>query len=252
MVKFSAPQKSRRKIAMDAIKRRAASPKTVSKVAGITRMTTWRLTNKVNSGETYVRKEGSGRPGWSKQQEGWLVEIIKNNRHFSVREVAEALENDYGFKRDFSVVNKKLSSLKWKKMAAIRKPFLSEQNKVDRVSWGLAWRDRVRWEKVIISDEACFKLEDRSGMAVWKHASEEITEAVAALPRRVKARSGIGFLTWFGAPPLKILEGGVKAQDYRDAVVEMVQWLENQGAEGSFYLLEDNSPIHKSSLMREY
>ena len=64
------------------------------------------------------------------------------------------------------------------------------------------------------------------------------------LPRRCKATSAIGFITPLGLATLKLV--------YREAVEDMVEWIEDEWPTDIYKFVDDNCRVHKANLMKAH
>ena len=244
MVIMSAPQKTRRKIGMTNL----AVAKSMVQEKQICRKTDYNWRQR----DDYKRKEGTGKSNeWDEKTKNALMECIEEDRMASLRKL-ETLLKEREFKKSKSAIGRFLKKMKWKRVQALRKPVLTKENKTKRVEWGRLWKDQKRCDRLILVDECCFKVEDKGKLMIWKSPQEKLEDLMIELPRRCKSVTGIGFVTWYGLVPIKLVDGGVTAEIYHQAVNEAIQWLAAQGASGKFQLIEDNCRIHKSKTMKSF
>ena len=106
------------------------------------------------------------------------------------------------------------------------KPTLNPENKAQRLAWARSapWGTNRpnwnRWDRVIVMDECCLKLEYNAVVKIRLLNGERANDHFDHVPRRTTATSCIGFLTWCGGW-MKLVEGGVNAESFKEAAEEM-------------------------------
>jgi len=131
----------------------------------------------------------------------------------------------------------------------VRKPFVSEVNRIKRLKWSqerLAWDSE--WNFIIWSDESRFELSGGNRRKwVWRR-TEQRMDVDCLIPTFKSGEKSVmvwGCFTRFGVGPLVRLQGRLAAVDYVKVLeTHLVPFLESLDDKERFTFQEDNAPIH--------
>ena len=114
------------------------------------------------------------------------------------------------------------------------------------------------WKKVIFTDECTIKVGQRNRVWVWKQAGEgsfrpDLYGSNAASKNTRFQVNVRGSITCYGQGILKVVGGTINAQEYISIVDECL-WpvVSKHFPSGHFIYQEDNAPIHKAKVVKEY
>ena len=146
---------------------------------------------------------------------------------------------------------------------ARKKPLLSKRNRKLRYEWAKVYRQLTveEWKKVIFSDESPFTLFQENGkIYIRRRVGEEYLDE--CLFPTVKHGGGKiqvwGCFTWYGAGPLKKINGIMDGAMYREILkAHMAPYRkklaeEQKIPEEEIIFQQDNDPKHKSKKVQKY
>lgn len=202
----------------------------------------WRETHSLE------RRAGSGRPRVSVlEQDNALVQVLRE-QPFSSVVAAKMISNFPGSLRT-ARERVRLSELRCH--PAVKKPFLTEANKEQRVGFALEFylEPAIFWENVIFTDEKIFQSCYNGRIRVYRPPRTRFEEKYTQKDRS-SGRFSVNVWGWISAQGLGVchfIEGRFNGETYinilRDIMLPSVM---QRFPERNFILQHDNCPIHKS------
>jgi hypothetical protein len=130
----------------------------------------------------------------------------------------------------------------------LRKPFISELNRIKRQNWcheRVNWNNE--WNNIVWSDESRFELSGSNRRTwVWRRPEQKM-DVDCLIPTFKSGNKSVmiwGCFTCFGVGPLVQLEGRLAATDYIHVLeTHLVPFLESLNNK-AFIFQDDNAPIH--------
>ncbi|GBB89778.1 hypothetical protein RclHR1_16590004 [Rhizophagus clarus] len=163
-----------------------------------------------------------------------------------------------GFKSaSTAIIRRNLYELGYHGRAGVRKPFVSEQNRLKRLSW---CKERTNWKKewenVVWSDESKYLLfQNDSHHWIWRKLKEKY-DVNCLLPTVKQGSSGI--MVW-GAfinnkpGPLVIIRENINAKKYREILQEhFLPFYTSLGNENVYIFQDDNAPVHSANIVTDW
>jgi transposase len=192
-----------------------------------------------------------------------LLRVTKNNRRKTLEDITNILPD----KLSASTLQRRLSSLGIKKHIAIKKPFLTDEHKRQRLEFCEEHKDWTveDWKRVIFSDESKIEI-GKQVRAVWVFRSEDEKYNEDCLVPALKGnRASIMVWGCFSAnklgPLLTFGKGGINSTDYITTLktgllpfIERLNGLKQPSNDsiavatmGEYIFQQDNAPIHAST-----
>jgi len=198
-----------------------------------------------------------------------LVRVVRKHRRKTLSDITNILPDNPSVR----TLQRELKEVGIQKHIAIKKPWISDENKQKRLDWCRAHKDwpLSKWMKVIFSDECKVEIgKDARAIWVFRDASEKYCEdcLVSAL-KGPKA----SIMVWgcFSAnklgPLLTFSKGGISSAEYIDTLknglLPFIEQLNNipRATEldaihvctiGDYIFQQDNAPIHTSQATRRF
>lgn len=199
-----------------------------------------------------------GRPPIMNDRDQWhLNRLIRDDRQQSVEDLTKKFK-EMGLKSvSTATIRRNLYELGYHGRAGVRKPFVSEQNRLKRLSW---CKERKNWEKewenVVWSDESRYLLfQNDSNHWVWRKPKEKYD--VDCLLPTVKQGSP-GIMVW-GAfisnkiGPLVIIRENINAKKYLEILQEhLLPFFVSLGNENEYIFQDDNAPVHRANIVTDW
>lgn len=123
----------------------------------INRKTVMKWINSYEKNNNIERKEGSGRKKITlREDDEFIIDVIKKDNDLSIGEIKNILkENDIMVSK--STVRRRLIDNNFVYKFPIKKPFLTEKHKENRLEWAKK-NINQDWNKIIFSDESTLKI----------------------------------------------------------------------------------------------
>lgn len=203
----------------------------------------------------------SGRPlKLTERDKRHLKVIITKNRRESVDKINKIFLESTGNDVCKRTIKKTLYEMGYNSRTALRKPNVSERNRIIRLKWARERRSWTmnEWKKIIWSDESRFTLFQNDGkVRVWRLQKEKYN--VSCLVPTVKHGGGgvmmWGCFSWYGLGPLVRIDGRVNSERYVEEILgyHVVPFLEEFEEDyGEYLFQQDNAPIHTSARTRNF
>lgn len=205
------------------------------------------------------RKRNSGRKsGETERAQRRLHRIVATNR----RQTTQQITRNFNVAQDTSVsertIRRRLQKIGLRSCKPLRKPLISPKNKKLRLEWcrqRLDWT-ADQWKSVLWSDESRFTLFPTDGRArIWRKSDEALHPA-NIIPTVQAAGGSImvwGTFSWHGRAPLVVFEGIVDSNDYLSLLKrELLPEVRRIFPEGRAIFQDDNAPIHRAKIVREW
>jgi len=139
----------------------------------------------------------------------------------------------------------------------VRKPFVSEKNRIKRLTWARERREWLdEWESVIWSNESKFELFRGNGKRlVWRQPHEKY-DVNCLIPTVKSGQQGVmvwGCFTKYNLGPLVKLDGKVTAVVYIDILKNyLLPFLDDLDDQENYLFQEDNAPIHTARIVKSW
>ena len=191
----------------------------------------------------------SGRPPkLSNEDKFQLVQIVENNHHTSLAEITAQMRDIIQDDISERTIQRALHVEGYFGRVGIRKPFVSENNRVKRLNWAnerISWSSQ--WKFVIWSDESRYEISGDNRKWVWRRPEQKM-DIECLIPTFKSGNKSVmiwGCFTRFGVGPLVRLKGRQAAVDYIEVLKNnLLPFLGGLKRKKRFIFQEDNAPIH--------
>ncbi len=139
-----------------------------------------KIISRYRTSGTYEIKPRVGRPKkLSKRETRTIIRMFRENRRITLVEAVALLCKDYSIKISVDALREVLKFHDMNSYIAIRKPFISSANKVQRKKWA---KERVnwninQWKRIVWSDECHVENDNRGRVRVWRKSNEKYHES---------------------------------------------------------------------------
>jgi transposase len=208
---------------------------------GASRMTIFRVKNRLKNGEGMERRQGSGRPPLLQTRDKQrILGFVRENPSWSREQVAVAAAARGSPRVSRWTVGRYLKSINWIKCLPQTKPMLTQEQKRKRLTWCLEHRN-TDWSKVVFSDEASFQLFSNK-TPLWMMKKKKKTKRMPKYSPKIHVWGAISFR---GTSTLGIFGRNVNSEVYCDVLHENLPSIEELFPDG-FQFQQDNAPPHVS------
>ncbi|KAI6648223.1 hypothetical protein LOD99_12032 [Oopsacas minuta] len=224
------------------------SAKEISAKTGIPLRTIFRIKSILREGKSITHKSVSGRPKaitYSHKQS--IIRTLNSHSKISIRSVHANLSSKYTDAPSTSTVYRATRACGFNFKQPVMGPFITPLIAKNRVEW---CKDHVNycWENVFFTDECSIWL-NRGSVGMWTRAKENPILKVQRHTPKLHIWGGISSM---GTTILKIFTSNFVSKLYIDTLNEcLIRTADVYYPEG-WILQEDNSPIHKSKLSKEW
>ena len=200
----------------------------------------------------------SGRPKLITPRDDRAINrILGANRRTNLKEIKENFIISTSKDISENTLRRHLHDIGFYGQAGVRKPLVSEKNRIKRLGWA---RERQKWsnewDKIIWSDESKFELFRGDGRRwVWRMPHEKY-DVECLIPTMKSGQDGImvwGCFTKHGLGPLVRLDGRITAKEYvtvlNDHLMPYINTLESKE---DMFFQEDNAPIHTARVVKSW
>ncbi len=186
-----------------------------------------------------------------------LTRIIKKDRKVNLQELREDFVSSTSTNVCEKTLSKYLHEQGFHSRVGVRKPFVSEKNRVKRLSWAKerkGWTSE--WENVIWSDESKFELFRGNGRRwVWRRPHEKY-DIDCLIPTVKSGQQGVmvwGCFTKYNLSPLVRLDGKITGAVYIDILKDyLLPFLDDLDDWENYLFQEDNAPIHTARIVKSW
>lgn len=204
-------------------------------------------------------RKRSGRPKATTQREDRLLfRLSRRNRFASCETLRNQLRDTHRIRVSRSLVNSRLLKARLRARRPAKRPRLTVRHKGERLDWARqrqAWRLR-NWRKVLWTDESRFCLYHTDGRARVRRLPGE--RYIDPCVQTTVAGGGGSVMVWGAFSydhilPLKVVNGTLNSQKYRDEILEPVVRPFLNSPEGqNMVLQDDNARPHRARIIQEY
>lgn len=201
------------------------------------------------------RAIGSGRKRKTSDSADRLIVLqVKRNRFTTAEEIREAtgLENV----SNKTIRRRIFECSEFASYWAVRKPFISENNRKKRVQWCLEHRDWTveQWRKVIWTDESPYVLRFNCSQRVWRSANERYDKkCILASVKHDQKLMVWGCFTAHGVGDLHRIVGIMDKHVYHSVLVHHFRPSANRlFPNGDYIFQQDNDPKHTAIINKDY
>lgn len=208
--------------------------------------------------QSFERREGSGRPRkTTARQDREIVRHCVRHRNATAKDVQEALGLNH---MAVSTIRARISSTgRVKSYYKLKKPFVSEANRVKRLNWAREHKDWSveKWRTVLWSDESPFQLRFHQRSRVWVHPTERfLPEALTGTVKHEVKINVWGCFTAHGVGNLHRIHGNMNRHMYKDILqtqlVPSVNKLFPGNLKNKFIFQQDNDPKHTARIVKTW
>ena len=183
-----------------------------------------------------------------------ILEYVKNNPMTTTVEIRRKLKINCSAQ----TILRRMKENKINHYTPAIKPALSINNKEQRLGFALQYisEDNEFWRKVIFTDEKTFSTSDQTQKHVYRLKNTRYEEKNISTNRR-SGRIDLGFWGWVSGDvvgELVPIEGKFTGEKYLE-ILEQVLIPTVKSVYSDFhviFLVEDNSPIHRSKIVRNW
>ena len=220
--------------------------KEISEIMGIATSTVGYTVKHFKDHGTVNRTKGSGSPRSFDEYADMVLKIAV----VSDREVTlEELQSRLPIEASTATISHELHNLEYSKRMAVKKPFINEKHRKDRLRFAREHKDWTldQWRKVIWTDESSIEIgKDVGARKAWRKPHEKYLKACLR-PTHRSGRTSLmvwGGITYGKKTKLTLLpKGKRKSHDFVEYVYKPVLLDFMNNCEGAV-LMEDNAPIH--------
>jgi transposase len=202
---------------------------------GVGKSSIYRIKNKWEIERSVRRKAGSGRPKASNEQQD--EELLSFLRERPMSNAVEAIHQT-NFPASRSTACRRIRSSELGNYWAVKKPFLTNLHKEQRVGFALEFlQEENFWNAIVFSDEKTFKSHKS---AEYKYIDQEIHVSVSV--------NVWGCISVRGPGVLCIVEQRLNANVYVNILEQVMLPFVAQAFPDNFTFQQDNCPIHTSAI----
>jgi len=234
------------------------STREITKILGFSQSQVFRAISTFrDKGQTTVAPR-SGRPKSLKERDlRYLKRTVQKNRHKPLEEITEMFNQNSTNPVSADTVRRYLHEEGFYSRIALRKPFVSEENRKKRFKWCVdrkSWNQE--WKYIIWSDESRFNLYENDGrQRVWRQPKEKYD--IECLVPTFKHGGG-GIMVWgcfvnnlLG--PLVVIEGNINAKSYIDLLNQhLLPFLSNLERPNEYTFQDDNATVHRARVVTKW
>jgi hypothetical protein len=199
----------------------------------------------------------SGRPPkFDERGKRHLVRIVEKDHSASLSQITAQIQNAIQKTVSTATVRHALHTQGYFGRVGIRKPFVSNANRLKRYKWcreRSTWDDE--WNNIVWSDESRFELfGTKRRKWVWRRPKQALDKdcLVPTFKSGQKSVMIWGCFTRYGVGPLVRVEGRMAAADYIKVLeTHLLPYLGSLG-EAAFTFQEDNAAIHTAKKAKEW
>ena len=234
----------------------------ISKMLAVPRTTNSAIIQTFKRTGNVKKKSMSGRKEkLSVRAQRLLSRIIAANRKKPIAVVMAEFNNQSDTPISKTTFFRYCKKLRFKRRIYGKKLALGHRHRKLRLQWvrvrrGLSVEEY--WKKVVFSDECTVKVGQNHRIFVWKKDGEGSHRPdIYGIPHpSTTTRYTVNIwscITWHGQGPIKVIDGKVDAKKYMDILDECL-WpsMSNFFPDSNFLFQEDNAPIHKARIVKEY
>jgi transposase len=200
-------------------------------------------------------KQRSGRPKKvTPRRERNIIREMKKNRKLKKNELLRAINDNQNIKISSFTLKRLLNKNGYNQRKARKKPFISSKNKKLRKKWAnehLNW-SIYKWTNVVWCDECHVEHDNKRNVLVWRKSNEEwTTECLQPVFKSGRFSISIwGCVGWNGVGPIRIIEGKLKAEKYKNLLQDVIPEIKSKfGTRIKFQ--DDNIPIHRATIVNK-
>lgn len=192
------------------------------------------------------------------ETDGLIKRLSLENRFKSSNNIKVAIEQEHGIKLSCSTIRNRLRSAGLRGCRPRKVPFISEKNRIRRLSMCKQWikRPQAFWNTVIWSDETKINYFKSDGNRyVWRFANEEYNEDCTV--KTVKGNGG-SIMIWAcmssnGTGKLVLIPEIMTGVSYLRILQEnLFESADILGLESNFVFQQDNDPKHTSKIVSQF
>lgn len=230
------------------------SIRNVARIFNINKSTVLSVKKKWEEDGSVKRKEGSGRPRISNQQQDeFLLDYLRENPFKTAKDAVFHTN----FPGSWSTACRRISTSELKNFASAKKQLLSVENKQSRVLFSLNYihREQNFWESVVFSDEKIFQSSHDGHVKVYRPRNTRYDERYVAPPNR-SGRFSVNVWAWMcaqGAGVAWQIEGRLNSQSYLDILENvMLPSVSQTYPNNTFTFQQDNNPVHTARVITQW
>lgn len=218
----------------------------IAKEMNISRTTVIKWINKYKLDENVNRKEGSGRPyKTTEENDNKILDIIKQDKYATADKIKyELTKNNINISK--MTITRRLNKNGFKYKKPPEKAFLSEKHKIERIKWARDNFDRD-WSLVLFSDEARLA-KGHNGHFRWVNTNDKNDiDEVLKYPLKINMWACIKI---DGPNRIHIFEDTMDAEMYLEILCCNILdlFIDNY----NLIFQKDNDPKHTSKLVKEF
>ena len=216
------------------------SAKELKRITRIPKSTIYENLKKFDKGKGIERKAGSGKISiLQKHDKCRIVSITKMKPKMSAERIAIRAYELGSPQVSARTIQRYLKSICWRKLIPLKKPFLTQKMKDQRVSWCKNHLN-TDWERVIFSDESKFQMY-RITQKQWGKKRDTIP-----VPKHPPSLMIWEAISLNGEKKLEIVSGTIDSDKYISILDKNLLWMTNHYYPNELLFQQDNAPCHIS------
>lgn len=223
----------------------------ISALVGFNKSTVSRILKRYRQTGEYVAGTSTGRPrSTNERDDRVLIRTMQQDRRASARSLANSWSVHLDRPISRRTTNRRMTSQGFGARRLIRKPFLTQRNRVLRLAWAREHSNLTihHWRHVVFTDESRVTLDARDGrQRVRRIRGQPLQEADI---QRMRQGSGgsvhiWGAIHYGGKSELRILVETVNGARYEQLLTNVALPYARGVYQDNFVWKHDNAPAHK-------
>lgn len=230
----------------------------IAEIFRIPRATVQSILKKFKQHGVTENMSGRGRKClFTKRDENKLSRTVKQNRRKSLQDITSLVNegNDHSFCT--KTIQRKLSSMGFKRRAVKKKMIVRDINKKKRVSWCQErkdWSVEEEWCKWIFSDESQIVIGSDNRLYIWCK-DDEVNKPHLICPTHQRRLSVMiwGCVCFHGIGTLTHVDGNIDSRKYINILDEHL-WpvLAQHFPNDDYIFMDDNAPVHRAHNVKTF